>query len=145
MIAGSHASTMCVNNDSTSIVLDPTIDGTNYTYSAADFTWSANFPYGTVSGIAACLSSNHGKGYSQSATNLTDENPDTGVTSPVVGGERNGLHCFCRMLHPAASLWVFIYSSGSADDCFALCASSCGGHVRSRADFRAGVFGSVRN
>ena len=144
--------TMCVKNDTISVALDPSINGTNYSYSAANSTWWTWFTYGTVRGISACLSSKQGKslGGAYTAGVLMDYDPDVeGATAadavPVVGGEKNGLHCWCKMTHPAASLWVFRYSYSSRSDCESNCAYNCGYNVRYYADMRRGLFGSVRN
>lgn len=135
--------TMCVKNDTISIILDPGIAGTSYSYNTASSTWWTWFPYGTIRGISACLSSNKGKSYGGYVAGLTDTNPDTGVTAPVVGGETNGLHCWCKMTHPASSLWVFADSRSSAVECAGSCANACGHLARVYSDFRAGLFGSV--
>ena len=140
--------TMCVKNDTVSIILDPGIGNENnstYGYSTANSTWWTGFPYGTIRGISACLSSSHGKSRGGYVAGLTDTNPDTNETATVVGGETNGLYCWCKMTHPAASLWVFSNSRSSASGCAANCASDCGYYARNGSDLRAGLFGSVRN
>ena len=140
--------TMCVKNDTISIILDPGIGNENnstYGYSTAQSTWWTAFPYGTIRGISACLSSSHGKSRGGYVSGLTDTNPDTNETAAVVGGETNGLHCWCKKTHPAASLWVFNGSRSSASDCASGCASHCGFGARAYSDLRAGLFGSVRN
>ena len=140
--------TMCVKNDTVSIILDPGIGNENnstYGYSTANSTWWTGFPYGTIRGISACLSSSHGKSRGGYVAGLTDTNPDTNETATVVGGETNGLYCWCKMTHPAASLWVFRNSYSSASDCANGCASDCGNYARTFSGLRAGLFGSVRN
>ena len=141
-----HAATMCVKNDTISVVLDPAIgDSTNstYGYSTAASTWWTAFPYGTIHGISACLSSNYGQSLGGSVAQLSDTNPDTGESARVVGGETNGLHCWCKMTHPAVSRWVFFNSSSSLAECAGNCASHCGIRARIRSALRAGLFGSV--
>ena len=140
-----YASTMCVQNNNVSFVLDPSIGGTNYGYSQAYSTWWATFPYGKISGISACLSSNYGKSRGGYVSQLTDTDPNTGDTSRVVGGEENGLHCWCKMTHPAVSLWVFSYSHSSLSDCVYYCAILCGYNARYDSGLRGGLFGSVRH
>ena len=134
-----NAATMCVQNNNVSILLDPAIEGTNYSYNTAQSTWWTWFPYGTIRGISACLSSNYGQSRGGYISQLTDQG------SRVVGGETNGEHCWCKMTHPAASLWVFHNADGSGTDCANLCAIYCGYYARYYSDLRRGLFGSVRN
>ena len=136
------AATMCVKNDTISIVLDPAIGDTSnstYSYNTAQSTWWTAFPYGTIHGISACLSSN----YSQSLGGYVAQLTDNGER--VVGGETNGLYCWCKMTHPAVSLWVFNNSYSSADVCAGHCAYNCGYNARYNSALRGGLFGSVRN
>jgi len=126
MVGTAHASTMCAANNTVAIVLDPTVEGTNYTYSAANQTWTTNFPYGDVSGVALCSTT------SSSYANVG--NPDES------GG---GQYCWCKSTHPVLSRWVFHRDYGSSDGCASNCAANCGYYVRDRADFRSAMFGSV--
>ena len=140
-------STMCVKDDVFSIVLDPGIgSSTTATYSGSGVTteWTTTFSYGQIRGIAACLSSNYSQSMGGYVAQLSDTNPTTGETARVVGGETNGLHCWCKMTHPAVSLWVFHYSYSSADGCAWACANDCGNNVRYYSSMRGGLFGSVR-
>ena len=136
---GANAAQMCADENTTTIVLDPSIQGIGYTYDTPSFTWQTNFSYGTINGVAACLTSNYDQVRGGAVAGLTD----AGET--VVGGELNGAHCWCKMTHPAASLWVFFYTYGSGSSCAGSCAYNCGYHVRNRSGMRGGLFGSVRN
>ncbi len=130
--------TMCSKNDATTIVLDPAINGANYGYSQANSTWWTSFSYGTIRGISACLSSNNGKSVGGYIADLHDNGES------VVGGETNGLHCWCKMTHPMVSPWVFHYSFSSADVCARSCAYDCSNSARVDSNMRGGLFGSVR-
>ena len=135
------AATMCSKNDTITIMLDPSIgDSTNstYGYSTAQSTWWTAFPYGTVRGISACLSSKYGQTLGGAVADLHDNN------ELVVGGETNGEYCWCKMTHPAASLWVFADTISSASFCAGSCASACGSIVRLYSGMRSGLFGSVQ-
>ena len=132
-----HGATMCSKNDTITIALDPSIEGTNYSYNTAQSTWVTWFPYGTIRGISACLSSAYGKSRGGYVADLHDDN------ELVVGGETNGRHCWCKMTHPAASLWVFNSMTSSASDCAANCAGNCALDVRGHSALRSGMFGSV--
>ncbi len=125
-----HATTMCAAEDTTAVILDPSINGTGYKSDANTMTWNTTFPYGTIYGVAACLSVNGGS----SGTVNTDLNAG--------GGEKEGGYCWCKMTHPAASRWVFNHSF-SASNCASLCAYYCASHAPSNAALRSGLFGSV--
>ena len=140
-----YGATMCSQSGTTTIVLDPTINGNGSSYNTTYSTWWTAFPYGTISGISACLSSNYGQSMGGYISKLTDTNPDTGVTSRVVGGETNGKYCWCKMTHPAVSKWAFYNNYGSASNCAARCANGCGYYVQVNSGLRAGLFGSVAN
>ena len=123
-----------MTSDSTSIILDPSVDGTNNTYDGTNATWSVTFPNYTISGIASCnsLSGTENKAYPEYNNQITQ-------------GETSGANCWCRMTSPVRSAWVFYYTSSSASDCAAFCANLCGADVRSDASFRGGIFGSAGN
>jgi len=131
--------TMCSKNDTITIMLDPSIEGTeHYRSTAAQSTWMAVFPYGTVRGIHACLSSNYGKSLGEYVADLHDNNELVG------GGETNGEHCWCKMTHPAASLWVFRITTTSASECANVCANHCGYRTHLGGTMRSGMFESIR-
>ena len=135
------AATMCSKNDTITIMLDPSINGDGYSYysySTARPEWWTWFSYGTIRGISACLSSDYGKSRGGYVADLHDNN------ELVVGGETNGEYCWCKMTHPAASLWVFSDTFSSATVCANACASYCGTRVRDHSGLRSGLFGSVR-
>jgi len=127
-----NATTMCITDDNTSIILDPNIDGTGYTNNEATKTWTTTFSYGTVSGIATCNSTSgtYAKAYPQ-------YNFDNNYASST------GKHCWCRMTSPVRSAWVYRTANSSTVECASYCAGSCGNSVRTNSDFRGGVFGSA--
>ena len=130
------ATTMCAVDDTVVVVLDPTIGGTGNTYDNTAGTWRTTFSYGAISGISACLSSNYSKSQGGYIYGLTDNG------NPVVGAERNGGHCWCKMTHPMASAWVF-NDSNSASYCASNCTFYCAYYARSYAALRVGLFGSI--
>jgi hypothetical protein len=137
MAVPSFATTMCVQNDNVAVILDPSTNGTDYSYDNNVGKWSTVFNWGTVSGISACLTSAYGKSMGGTVSQLSDNN------ERVIGGERNGKYCWCKMTHPAVSLWAFSYTYSSASECASYCANYCGSHVRNNSSLRAGLFGSV--
>ncbi|MCQ2581641.1 MAG: hypothetical protein MJ170_01515 [Alphaproteobacteria bacterium] len=127
MTTATYAGTMCSNNDYLTVVLDPTIEGTTYTYNAGAMTWKTVFPYGNVSGIAVC----------------NDTSGSYAVSSTTEQVETGGKMCWCKMTHPAVSLWVFHRAYSSSSDCADYCANYCGLAVQHYSVFRSGVFSSV--
>ena len=104
---GAYATSMCVPDNRLSITLDPTINYTMGGMSAGldNFKlWRMVYPYGTVVGTSALLSKNYG-------TNLAEIIDNGNV---VVGGERNGNNCYCKMLHPLESKWIRINNCGAS-------------------------------
>ena len=129
-VVPSFATTMCTLSDTRAVVLDPSVAPSTYSNNAADMTWNATFPYGKVYGMAACVS-----------TGGTQYQPTT--TVEIAGGETSGRYCWCKLIHPVASRWVFNNHTGSASNCAGNCASSCGNYVRHYSSMRVGLFGSV--
>jgi hypothetical protein len=127
-----YATTMCALEDTTAVILDPSVNGTGYKYDVNTFTWNTTFPYGTIYGVAACLSV--GGGSPQGTINY---DLDAG------GGEKEGGYCWCKMTHPASSRWVFYHSGTSASGCASVCTDYCGRHAISSVALRSGLFGSV--
>ena len=144
MCVPSFATTMCAPNDTVVVVLDPTLGCSGSTYDNTAGTWTARFSYGNISGISACLNSNRGKGMGGWVANLTDTD-NNGDEHTVVGSEKYGRYCWCRMTHPVASRWVFNYDSGSASSCASNCTNNCGNNAQNNVALRVGLFGSVAN
>ena len=108
------------------------IEGEN-SYNAEDATWITTFSYGIVSGIASC---NEIPG-----TNL---NPYSGNQNNIQQGTE-GTNCWCRMLSPVRSAWVFNYTHGSASACASHCANGCGADVRDSTSFRSRLYSIAGN
>ena len=125
-----YATTMCASEDTTAVILDPSINGTGNKRDPNTMTWNTTYPYGTIYGVAACLSV---KGNGLGAINY---DLDAG------GGEREGGYCWCRMTHPASSRWVF-GNATTVSDCVSNCASNCGTYAQNSTVLRSGLFGSV--
>ena len=136
-----HATTMCAANDTVAVVLDPSLGITNYTSNATMGTWWAWNAQGTVYGISACLNSTQGKPRGGTVARLTDTN--NGETKLVVGSEKNGSYCWCRLTHPVSSLWAFNYNYGSAANCASRCTPGCGVDFQNIDSLRVGLVGSV--
>ena len=138
-----YATTMCAKNDSVAVVLDPSISSSNpndYLFDNNTGIWGAQFPYGKISGISACLNTGSGKTRGYTKPMLMDID-----NINVVGGEKKGQYCWCKMTHPASSQWVFVYNDGSKERCISRCPYICGVNPPIYEDVRVGLFGSISN
>lgn len=119
-----YASTMCAKNDTVAVILDPSIIATASGYDATLGTWWAQFPFGRVSGIVAYI--NRPCTDAEIVSNLTDID-NNGETKNIIGGERYGTYCYCKLTHPAASKWVC--NNKNVVDSFSRCITNCGGFL----------------
>ena len=127
-----------MTSDSTSIILDPSVDGTNSSYVPADATWTVTFPDYTVSGIVSCDSPNGGT--------FASAHPE--YNNQITQGYHDGgLNCWCRMTSPVRSAWVFSDHDNVADDCTRLCAYRCARNIKENTyiNFRRAMFNSAGN
>ena len=120
---------MCIKNDVMMVILDPVVNGSSLSSNATGKTWSTSFNYGVISGIGAC----GGESVSTGAV-ATNQN----ALSPTSAGK----YCFCKMLRPAVSQWVYSGING-ASNCASHCASYCASYVGSTVAVRQGLFSSV--
>lgn len=113
------------------------VRGTSYTYGAR--TWQTVFPYGTISGIAAC-------------SNVEPQNTAKGWETGYVADDQNaitdegGIYCYCKMTEPnlSASPWVYSQVPGSASSCSIICAYNCGFDAQVYSIFRSSLFLGAR-
>ncbi len=83
-----------------------------------------------ISGISQC-SSTSGSSTGQKATSLE------------ISGGTDDKYCWCKMVSPAVSTWVFDNGLGSAANCAINCAYACAGDVASFASFRSALFSGL--
>ncbi len=145
IIMPTYATTMCAQNDTVAVILDPSIIATSYGSDATTGTWWAQFPFGRVSGTAAMLNKSCTQG--QAISQLTDTN--NGETKLVVGGEKYGRVCWCKITHPTTSKWVCNITAinyGGSD--FTGCVNLCGRFLTNtyhNSALESGLFGSISN
>ena len=104
-----HAVTKCValNSSSTTCTSD---DSQNTGHPEWDATCTTNGVSTPISGIGVC-SSKSGSSIGQTATEL--------ATSSTSGANK---YCWCKMISPVVSKWVYTYSfANSSDSCPAAC------------------------
>ena len=83
-----------------------------------------------ISGVSQC-SSTSGSSAGQTATSLE------------VSGGTDDKYCWCRMISPAVSSWVFSGNHYSASNCTYNCADHCVPNGAYDAPFRSAMFGSL--
>ena len=108
-----HAATMCVRDDTIMVVLDTTKYQTSSSFNRNEMTWSITFPYGTITGVASC--------------NAT-ANTSTGVSDANMATYTTGKYCWCKMLKPVASKWIFYSDMNYVHTCDESCARNCANH-----------------
>ena len=128
---GAHAVTKCFALN-TGLRTACTTDPFQYEY-RTDWaaTCTTNGVSTPISGIGIC-SSTDGGSPGATATELD-------ISSTV----DENLNCWCRMISPAVSRWVFYLWFGSAGDCAWECARYCASSVQFVEDFRSAMLGSL--
>lgn len=122
----------CVSDDTVAVIVRR-----NWTWSEIDagkfvpssgngsIIWKVSKDDVFIQGTSACLSSDHGVAqfgaYTDNNGILIDNN------KVVVGGERNGKTCWCKITYPIASIWAMRDNSSwsSLNSCATNCAYWC--------------------
>lgn len=117
-------------------------NGRSYVYDETAMTWTVNFWYGAVSGVAKCSTikpENAASGYN---TGLIASDQDA-----IESAANSGRYCYCKMTEPlvSGSPWVFNYDHSSMSYCAPYCADGCGSSVLHRPVSRASVFAVAGN
>ncbi len=145
IIAPTYATTMCAANNTVAVVLDPSLpikDSGNNATTGTWWTWSDAW---TVYGIFSCLNSNHDQRIGGTVQILYDTNSN-GIEKKVVGFEKNGRYCWCRLRHPVVSGWWLAESHSSSAFCESRCMSMCiTSFYNDTGNTRKNVFNSISN
>ena len=128
---GAHAVTKCaaLNSSSTTCTSDYVQYQKHTDWAATCTTNGVSTP---ISGIGICSSKKVASQYDYAVTQLD--------TSPTADDNK---HCWCRMISPAVSHWVFRNSLTSAGICAQACAYQCAESIKTSPPFRYGLFGSL--
>ena len=103
----------------------------DYSGATGQSNWSATCGGISIQGVAFCGSQNGG-----SAGATTDA-----VTTSSTSNDNK--YCWCKMVSPAVSRWVFNLALASAGFCANRCAYYCAGIAQSSASFRSGLFSGL--
>ena len=93
--------------------------------------WSATCGGVSIQGVAFCGSQDGGE------TGATTDAVTTSTTSD------NNKYCWCKMVSPAVSRWVFTQAITPAGYCANNCAFVCAGSAQSSASFRSALFSGL--
>lgn len=123
-ISPAYAVTKCVKLTSSTTC-------TSYSGAVGQSNWSMTCGGIEIQGVAFCSSQDGG------STGTISETVTTSSTSD------NNKHCWCKMVSPAVSSWVFDHSRTSAGSCAYACAGSCASTARNFASFRSWLFSGL--
>ena len=136
-------------NDSTSVILDASVGNGSSYYRTPSSKVAVYMPYGTLYGIATCLSSDFGTtGANEETSQMGIYTDNNGVLvdngSIVVGGENNGSYCWCRITYPVVSNWAYIagpsWYQKVNTSCVQECNADCGWHIANYSQKRKRLF-----
>jgi len=132
----------CVPNDTVAVVLNSTPTGF-YSISSPKWTTSTGFR-----GTSACLSGDHGMKcyWCGGINNFIYHGKLMENDAIVVGGEKNGVYCWCKITYPVETYWWLLGTSYSdASNCWKNCPSNCGWDIVNVENYRAAIFNSIQN
>ncbi len=105
---------------------------TSHSAGAGQSNWSATCGGIKIQGVAFCGSQKGGSAGATTESVTTSSNPD------------NNKYCWCKMVSPAVSSWVFSYSGLSAGSCATTCAYGCAlGAGQTNSAFRSALFSGL--
>ena len=126
---GAHAVTKCVAlNSSTTCTSNDSLYLNHADWAATCTTNGVSTP---ISGIGICVNTEGG-----SIGSISTELVPSSISD-------NNRYCWCRMISPAVSRWVFYGSTASAGVCDRRCAYICANVVQGVEAFRSALFGSL--
>ena len=93
--------------------------------------WSATCGGIAIQGVAFCGSQDGGSVGTKSESVTTSSTSD------------DNRHCWCKMVSPAVSSWVFYYSRTSAGECAFYCANNCARGAQGISAFQSALFSEL--
>ena len=123
-IPPAYAVTKCVK-------LTPSTTCTSSSGANNQSNWSATCGGIEIQGVALCGSQDGG------SVGTKSETVTTGLTSD------DNKYCWCKMVSPAVSSWVFNLSRAFAGDCAYLCAHVCASNALGNSAIRSALFSGL--
>lgn len=115
------------------VALDVDVIPTEVLYTEGLADWSVVYPDVTIRGIAVC-------------SNISADEHSTSNTLEysTYNAELNS-ECWCRMISPAVSLWVYTTSQDDGAYCAETCPRICANRTKNMTGFRASLFSNLNN
>lgn len=123
----------CVGLDAESTTCTSTSTYGNADWSATCTTNGTSVP---IKGIAMC---------SNQAADAEYGTSDAITTVSSSSSDTTNVNCWCKMIEPAVSSWVFIRTFMSVGICAYSCSDYCAAYVQNLSAFRSALFGSLAN
>ena len=121
------------------VALDPSTTTCTSTQAYGNADWSARC---TTNGISVPI-----KGIAMCSNQAADAQYGTSdaITTVSSTTDTTNVNCWCKMVEPAVSSWVFIAASQSAGNCAYYCSRHCAYRAWPYSAFRSALFGSLAN
>ncbi|MBQ7127937.1 MAG: hypothetical protein IJO18_03060 [Alphaproteobacteria bacterium] len=132
LTGGAHAVQKCVALDASTTTCTSTPTAGNADWSATCTTNGTSVP---IKGIAMCSNQAADAAYGTSDA----------ITTVSSSSDTTNVNCWCKMVEPAVSSWVFFSASTSAGHCAAYCSFFCADRARYFSAFRSALFSSLGN
>ena len=132
LTGGAHAVQKCVALDASTTTCTSTPTAGNADWSATCTTNGTSVP---IKGIAMCSNQAADAAYGTSDA----------ITTVSSSSDTTNVNCWCKMVEPAVSSWVFIRAGTSAGYCANSCSSFCAFLARNSSAFRSALFSSLGN
>ena len=132
LAAPAFAVQKCVALDASTTTCTSTPTSNNADWSTTCKTNGTSVP---IKGIAMCSNqaADARYGTSDAITTISSQSDTTNV------------NCWCKMVEPAVSSWVFLVADSSAGSCVTRCSLYCASNAGGDAAFRSALFGSLAN
>ena len=121
-IPPAYAVTKCVKLTPSTTCMNRSSSGSNWSITCGDI---------KIQGVAFCGSQDGGSFGTKSET----------VTTSLTSDDNK--YCWCKMVSPAVSSWVFNTTNSSAGYCANYCASHCASNAQYRSAFRSALFSGL--
>ncbi|MBR2393155.1 MAG: hypothetical protein IKB05_01550 [Alphaproteobacteria bacterium] len=122
----------CVALDSSTTTCRSTVRSGKADWSATCTTNDTSVP---IKGIAMCSNEKADAQYGTSDA----------ITTVSSATDTTNIYCWCKMVEPAVSSWVFLNTATSAGNCAHGCSTNCGTAARNLSSFLSALFGSLAN
>ena len=135
---GLFGASVCVPSGTYVAVLVPESDGVSSTYDNSG-NWTVTFDY-TTAGLNLATTSN--------VAGVSSCNEIPGTVNSAAGyisasSNDTGQYCWCEMVKPLISEWVFAYEYADDSTCASSCTAKCANVVETVSAFRTAMYGNI--